>query len=150
MVFFPRCLWESPLVLVMHRCCGRFLLSKPRTKYLRPASSTATSAAAESATPLPRPNALILIHRTSALLPSALSPTPKHPVESLELWTKLLDYAHNASVVHNKLGRDESPRARIVDAFILRLSSRPSTFSFLASHSPPLSKGRSANRSPMG
>ena len=109
---------EPPLV--MHRC-GRSLLSKPTTKLCRSYSSTATLAAVESATSLPRPNALTLIHKSSALLPSILSPTPKRPVESLELWTHLLDYAHHASIIHKDSMSNENRKARIVGTFILVL-----------------------------
>jgi len=101
--------------LVMHRC-GRSLLSKPRTKFLRIYSSTAV----KSTTSLPRPNALTLIHKTSALLPSILSSTPKHPVESLKLWIDLLDYAHGASIVRKDLASNEDQKARIVGAFTPR------------------------------
>jgi len=124
-------LWrESPLV--MHRC-GRTLLSKPPTEFFRLFSSTPTRAA-ESATPLPRPNALTLIHKASALLPSILSPTPKHPVASLKLWADLLDYAHNASVTHGGSAGSGKRKARIVGTFIPRSFSQPCTFSLLTSH----------------
>ena len=114
-------LWrESPLV--MHRC-GWSLLSKPSTKHLRLVSSTATLAA-DSATPLPRPNALTLIHKTSTLLPSIFSPTPKHPVESLKLWTDLLDYAHNALVARGGSVGGGDRMARIVGMPTPRLSSQ--------------------------
>ena len=113
-------LWrETPLV--MHRC-GRFLLSKPPTKFFRYISSATTPAAAESAKPRPRPNALTLIHKTTAILPSILSPTPKHPVESLKLWTNLLDHAHNALVPRKEPGSDENRKARIVGEFTPVLS----------------------------
>ena len=118
---------EPPLV--MHRC-GRPLLSKSPTKFYRVYSSSTTLAAAESATPLPRPNALTLIHKSSALLPSILSPTPKHPVESLGLWTDLLNYAHNASITHKDSASDENRRARIVGTFIPRSFSKSCMFSF--------------------
>ena len=111
----------------MHRC-GRSLLSKQPTNFLRPFSSTAT---AESATPIHRPNALTLIHKTSALLPSILPAAPKHPIESLELWTNLLDYAHNASVTRGESAGHEKQKARIVGAFIARSFSQPCTFSLL-------------------
>jgi len=124
-------LWREPL-LVMHRC-GRSLLSKPPTKFFRRISST-TTPAADSTTPPPRPNALTLIHKTSALLPSILSPTPKHAVESLKLWTELLDYAHNASVIHGGSAGSGDRKARIVGAFIPRSFSQPHTFSLLTSN----------------
>ncbi|KAF9645282.1 hypothetical protein BDM02DRAFT_606319 [Thelephora ganbajun] len=103
---------EGKPPLVMHRC-GRSLLSKPSTKSLRLYSSS-TTLAAESATSLPRPNALTLIHKTSTLLPSILSPTSRHPVESLKLWTNLLDYAHDVSVSRKDSTSDENRKARIV------------------------------------
>ena len=107
---------EGKPPLVMHRC-GRPLLSKPQTKCFRLVSSTTTLAAAEPATSLPRPNALTLIHKASALLPSVLSPTPKQPVESLRLWTELLDYAHNASAARKEPADNENRAARIVGEF---------------------------------
>lgn len=65
------------------------------------------------------PNALTLIHKTTAILPSILSPTPKNPGESLELWNGLLDYAHGASVAREDSASDGNRKARIVGAFIL-------------------------------
>lgn len=109
----PRSLEGIPPV--MHRC-RRSLLSKPPTEFFRLFSSTPTLVV-DSAKPLPRPNALTLIHKTSALLPSTLSPTPKHPVESLKLWTDLLDYAHNASVTHGGSAGSGNRKARIVGTF---------------------------------
>ena len=101
----------------MHRC-GRSLLVASRTELFRPYSTAPTIATADPATSLPKPNALTLIHRTSSLLPSILSPAPKHPAESLKLWTGLLNYAHNASVPRKDLTDDECRKARIVGAFI--------------------------------
>jgi len=115
--------------LVMHRC-GRSLLSRPPTKFYRLYSSTATLAVAKSAISLPRPNALTLIHKSSALLPSILSPTPKHPVESLKLWTDLLNYAHNASIARGDSVSNENRKARIVGVFTPRWLSKSCMFSF--------------------
>ena len=62
------------------------------------------------------------LHPSSLLL----SPTPKCPVESAELWTELLDCDHGDSVAHKVLAPDENPRAGIVGVtFILRSSFRP-------------------------
>ena len=105
---------------VMHRC-GRSLLPKPRTRLFRSYSSAPTPAAAQPATSLPKSNALTLIHKASALLPHILSPAPKHPVESLKLWTDLLDYAHDASIVRKDTTSSESRKARIVGTHIPRL-----------------------------
>lgn len=110
---FPRL-----LPFVMHRC-GRSLLATPRTNLFRLYSTTPALATAGPATSLPKPNALTLIHKTSSLLPCVLSPAPKHPVESLKLWTGLLDYAHNASTPRQNLVDDA--KARIVGAFILHM-----------------------------
>ena len=134
---------EPPLVI--HRC-GRSLLSKSPTKLYRLYSSTPTLVAVESATPLPRSNALALVHKTS-VLPSFLSPTPKHPVESLELWTFLLDYAYNASAIRKDSASDESRKARIVGAFIPR-SFSATRLCILTSNSPLLvqSMGHIRNR----
>ena len=118
---------------VMHRC-GRSLLSKPPTKFHRLHSSTPTLAVAESATPLPRSNALTSIHKSSALLPSILSPMPKFPIESLKLWTDLLDYAHNASMIRKDSASNEGRKARIVGAFIPHLSSTSCAFSLQTPH----------------
>ena len=115
-------LWREP-PLVMQRC-GRTLLSKPPPKFIRLVSSAATPAV-DSATPLPRPNALTLIHKTSALLPCILPPTPKHPVESLKLWTDLLDYSHNASVTHGGSVGSGNRKARIVGVSSPRSFSPP-------------------------
>ena len=128
--------------LVMHRC-GRPLLSKAPAKFFRPYSSPAT----ESATSLPRPNALTLIHKSSALLPSILSPSPKHPVESLKLWTDLLDYAHNASIARGDSASNENRKARIVGVFIPRLFYKSSMFSFPTFCSPYSARGASGFRS---
>ena len=138
----PRSQKEPPLVM---RRCGRSLLSKPPTKFYRLHSSTAALTATESATPPPRPNAQTLIHKSSAILPSILSPTPKHPVESLRLWTDLLDYAHNASMAHKDSASD--PRARIVGTFIARSFSKPRTLSFPTFHSLYSAWGASGFRS---
>lgn len=97
----------------MHRC-GRRLLHKPRTKSSRLYSALPTLIAAEPAASLPQQNALTLIYKTSSLLPSVLSLAPKHSVESLKLWTHLLDYAHNASRKDSE--NDGSWKARIVGA----------------------------------
>ena len=132
--------------LVMHRC-GRSLLSRPPTKFYRLYSSTATLAVAESATSLPRPNALTLIHKSSALLPSILSPSPKDPVESLKLWTDLLDYAHNASIARGDSASNENRKARIVGVFIPRLFYKSSMFSFPTFCSPYSARGASGFRS---
>jgi hypothetical protein len=128
--------------MVMHRC-RRSLLSRPPTGFYRLYSSTATLAAAESATSHSRPNALTLIHKSSALLPSILSPSPKHPVESLKLWTDLLEYAHNASIARKDSASSENRKARIVGAFIPRPLSKPCTFSFPTSHSTYSARGAS-------
>ncbi|KAF9784384.1 hypothetical protein BJ322DRAFT_1007209 [Thelephora terrestris] len=100
----------------MHRCGRSLFLAKRRTNLFRFHSSTPTLAATEptSSTSLPKPNALTLIHKASALLPRVFSPAPKHPVESLKLWTDLLDYAHDASIVRKDSTSGESRKARIV------------------------------------
>jgi hypothetical protein len=103
----------------MHRC--------GRSVFFRLYSSAAL------ATPHPRPNALTLIHRTSALLPSILPPTPKHPVESLELWTDLLDYARNASAARKDPAGNVNKRTRIVGAFV----PQPCAFACLTSEDSP-------------
>lgn len=106
---------EPPLV--MHRC-GRSLLTNSQTKFFRFYSTVPTLPAVEPATPLSKPNALTLIHKTSSLLPSLLPPAPRHPVESLKLWTDLLDYAHNAFTARKDSMNGGNRKARIVGAFI--------------------------------
>ena len=103
----------------MHRC-GSSLLAKPPTRFLRLYSAVPTLTPAEPTTSLSKPNALTLIHKTSSLLPSILSPAPKHPVESLKLWTDLLDYAHSSSTPRKDASSDGNRKARIVGALIHR------------------------------
>ena len=108
---------EPPLVM---RRCGRFLFAKSRTSSFRPYSTVPPLSTPEPTASATKPNALTLIHKTSSLLPSVLSPAPKHSVESLKLWTNLLDYAHNASIARKYPVDGENWRARIVGAFIPR------------------------------
>lgn len=115
---FPRLLpTKGTSTLVMHRC-GRSLLVKSRTTSFGLYSTVPTLTTAESATSLPKPNALTLIHKTSSILPSIFSLTPKHPVESLKLWADLLDYARNGLIPRRDSVNGEKWKARIVGAFV--------------------------------